>query len=405
VNSSFSIAWRFLWSRRAVTIATLLAIALPTALSVILLVVRHQTEGALKKGAGDFDLVVGAKGGAMQLVLSSLYHLGMPSGNISYAEYEAIRNDKRVKAAIPIGLGDNYEGYRIVGTEPHLLDLRRNDDTPIVSLASGVNIRKDTYDAVIGAQVASKTGLQIGDTFHGTHGLITIAGAEVHTDFTYKVVGLLKPEGNAHDRAIYVPIEAVWKVHHAEESIHQVFKKSLPLKKEVTSVLVQLESAGLRLWILDELKKRPQVMAAVPINEILTLSRVYLSPFQKLLFFVTIGVIVVSSIVIILAMYQALERRQTSFMTLRSLGASRAEIFRILSVEVCTLIGIGVLSGALLGHLSVQSLAHTIYERTGLILSPWSLPPGELNVLGTITIALLTAGFIPMLALYRKQLQ
>jgi len=385
MKSLLRMSWRLMWSRKWVTIASLLALALPTALSVILLVVRHQTEGALKKGVGDYDIVVGAKGGSMQLVLSSLYHLGIPSGNIQYTDYQELLKDDRIKAAVPIGLGDNYEGYRIVGTAPHLLDMRRADDSKILTLAEGKNFTADTYEAVIGAQVAQRTGLKLGDTFHGTHGLLTVPGAEVHTDFTYNVVGILKATGSAHDQAVYVPIEAVWKVHHAE------------------AVLIQLESAGYRFFMLDELKKKPNLMAAVPINEILALSRVYLSPFQKLLFLVTIGVIIISIIVILLAIWQALERREKSFLTLRSLGATRSEIIRLLFYEVFMLISIGILSGFILGHTIVQCLSGLIYTRTGLIINAWTLAPGELITLSAIAIALLLAGLSPVLTLYHKR--
>ena len=398
----FSMAWRFLWSKRAITLATLVALALPTTLAVLLLVVRHQSEGALKKGAGDLDLIIGAKGGAMQLVLSSLYHLGMPSGNILYSDYEELLKDKRVKAAVPIGLGDNYEGYRIVGTEPHLFDLQDYADTPLMQFREGEAFQKGTYQAVIGAQVAAETGLSMGDPFHGTHGLITVPGAEVHTDFTYHVVGILEPTGQAHDRAIYIPISAVWKVHHAEESIHHVFRQSTPIKQEVTSILVQLESAGLRLWMLDELKKKPNLMVAVPINEILSLSRIYLAPFQKLLLLVTIGVIIVSSIVIVLALYQAVERRERTLLTLRSLGATRVEIMRLLFYEVALLILTGVSLGALTGHLAVQGLSPYIYQKTGLIITAWHLAPGELLTLSSITLVLFLVGLFPTLSLYRK---
>ncbi len=405
MNSLLRISWRLMWSRKWVTFASLLALALPTALSVILLVVRHQTEGALKKDAGQFDMVVGAKGGSMQLVLSSLYHLGMPSGNIPYAEYLELKKDTRITTAIPIGLGDNYNGYRIVGTEPHIFDLTDHNGEKTLPFSGGISFAKGTFEAVIGAQVAAQSGLALGDTFHGTHGLLQIPGAEIHTDYTYHVVGILEPTGSAHDRAIYTSIESVWKVHHAEESIHQVFRGKLPINQDVTAVLLQLESAGLRLWMLDELKKKPNLMAAVPINEILALSRVYLAPFQKLLFIVTIGVVIVSCIVILLAMWQALERREQSFLTLRSLGASRGEILRILFYEVSLLVGIGIIAGAALGHLSVQLLTSLIYQRTGLMINAWELAPGELLTLGSILLVLLLAGLLPVITIYRQKAQ
>ena len=402
MKSLFRIAWRLMWERKGVTLATIFALILPTALAIILLVVRHQTEGALRKDAGNFDLVVGAKGGSMQLVLSSLYHLGMPTGNILYDDFKKLSTDKRVKTAIPIGLGDNFEGYRIVGTSPDLFGVKKLSGEFIAPLSLGKSFQKDTFEAVIGAQAAKQSGLKVGDTFNGTHGLIQVPGAEVHTDFTYNVVGILEPVGSAVDRAIYVPISAVWKVHHAEESVHQVFRKSQPITQEVTAVLVQLHSAGLRLWMVDELRKEPNLMPAVPINEILSLSEIYLSPFQKLLLMVTGGVIIVSCIVILLSLYQAIERREKSLLTLRSLGAKRSELLRMLFYEIITLVMFGIAGGWLLGHGVVAALSSLIYQRTGLLFEAWKVVPGELTTLGGITALLLLIGLLPMILLYRK---
>lgn len=347
-------------------------------------------------------MIVGAKGGAMQLVLSSFYHLGMPAGNILYSDYQELAKDERIVQAVPIGLGDNYDGYRIVGTEAHLFEVKGRDEEVLLKISEGRSFGADTFEAVIGAQVASKTGLKIGDTFNGTHGLIQVAGAEVHTDFTYQVSGVLEPTGNSYDRAIYVPISAVWKVHHAEDSIHQVFQSQAPMLKEVTAVLVQLESAGLRLWMVDELKKKANLMPAVPINEILSLSQIYLEPFQKLLFLVTGGVIMVSCVVILLSLYQSVERRRPSLLVLRSLGAKRQELALMLFYEVFLLVCIGVLGGALVGHSIVKSLAKIVYDRTGLILDAWAIVPGEVVTLGSISLLLFILGSFPIVSLYKR---
>ena len=402
MKSLFQLTWKFMWSKPGATLATIFSLILPTALAIILLLVRYETEGALRKGAGHFDLIVGAKGGSMQLVLSSLYNLGLPAGNILYEDYLEIAADKRVVSAVPIALGDNYAGYRIVGTESKLFNLLDRKESPIFNLSEGKSFQKGTFEAVIGAQVSRKTGLKVGDTFHGTHGLMQITGAEVHTDFTYQVTGILSPTGNSYDRAIYVPLSAVWKVHHSEESIHQVFKSKAPMVKEVTAVLVQLESAGLRLWMVDEFKKKPNLMPAVPINEILSLSEIYLAPFQKLLLLVTCGVIIVSCIVILLSLYQSIERRRPELLVLRSLGAKRKELAVMLFYEVFTLVLLGVLGGCFLGHLVVNILSKAIYAKTGLILEAWSIVPGEVGTITGISILLIALGLFPVISLYRK---
>ena len=176
--SLWKIAWRYLWSRTLVTLLTLTGIALGVALICSVLTLRRESESGLLRESGQFDLVVGAKGSPLQLVLSSIYQLDVPTGNIPYTRYQALKNDKRISRAIPLGLGDNYRGYRIIGTEEEIFTLtdRKDETRNLYHLASG-RFFKDNFEAVIGAQVARRGGLQVGDTLVGTPGLGGTAGA------------------------------------------------------------------------------------------------------------------------------------------------------------------------------------------------------------------------------------
>ena len=121
--SFVGMAWRYLRFRWLVSLLTVIGIGLGVALVCAVLALRHESERALSRDAGLYDLVAGGKGSPLQLVLSSVYHLDSPTGNLPYSDFERLRRDSRVLWVAPVGLGDNFSGYRIVGTESQFFDL------------------------------------------------------------------------------------------------------------------------------------------------------------------------------------------------------------------------------------------------------------------------------------------
>ena len=194
---------------RALT-STLLVVLLALGVATIslLLHVSHQAEERLTRDARGFDLVVGAKGSPLQLILSSIYHMDIPTGNISVSEANRLRKNRKVAEAIPLALGDTYRGFRIVGTETSYIKHYQAE------LAEG-ELFTAPMQAVIGARVARETALSAGGTFAGSHGLS--GGGEEHADTPYMVVGRLKPTGTVLDRLILTPVESVWQVHGSHD--------------------------------------------------------------------------------------------------------------------------------------------------------------------------------------------
>ena len=192
--SFLAMAWRYLRFRWLVSLLTVAGISLGVALVCAVLSLRHESERALSREAGLYDLVAGGKGSPLQLVLASVYHLDSPTGK------RALRRLRKAPAEFPrslrqtpVGLGDNYLGYRIVGTEVQFFDLPDRNGEPFFDL--GKASFEDRFEVVLGSQVASSSGLGIGDNFFGTHGLVEVPGAEVHRDFPYRVSGILAPTG------------------------------------------------------------------------------------------------------------------------------------------------------------------------------------------------------------------
>jgi putative ABC transport system permease protein len=401
-------AWRYLWSRTLVTVLTLTGIALGTALISGVLTLRRESESGFLRESGQFDLVAGAKGSPLQLVLSSVYQLDIPTGNIPYSRYEALRNDRRIASAIPIGLGDNYRGYRIVGTEDKIFSLtdRKDSTKPLYSLSAGSFFHED-FEAVVGAQVARRSGLKIGDTFVGTHGLVVTAGSSEHKDFPYKVVGLLAETGSSIDRAIYVTLPSVWRIHEKEADVHRQLagvEGTTPKQDlEVTSVLIRLKAVGMRLWMAQEIQKRTQAMAAIPVNEMLRLYQQVLGPMQRILMGVAGLVVVVSVLSVTATLYQSAERRRRDLAVLRALGAHPGEIGGLVVIEALLLTLLGILAGWLMGHGGLALAASALQDGAGIGLSPWTSDRVEWISLGIVGSGGMIAGLLPAVMAYRRE--
>jgi len=401
----FHMAWRYLVARLAVTALTVAGIALGVALVCGVLTLRRGSEEALAREAALFDLVVGGKGGGLQLVLACVYHLDQPAGNIRYTDYEKLRRDPRVLWAAPVGLGDNFEGYRIIGTEAHFFDLPDRAGQPFFSLAEG-RIFENRFEVVLGSEVVAGTGLRPGDSFAGTHGLVKIPGSEIHEEFPYTVSGILTPTGTTQDRAIFGTLESVWEIHETEDRLHSAIQGMATLERqaprETTAVLVRLETPGLRLRLADEIRQRTDGIAVIPLNEILRLYQGFVAPMQRALLAVAAAVVLVSCLAILATLLQAGERRRRDLAVLRSLGARPAEIAVLMFLEGTLLSLSGLLLGFALGHGLLAVAAPSIRETSGLVFSAWSFDREEGHALLAMGLCCMLASVFPALAAYYR---
>ena len=398
-------AWRYLWTRLLVTLLTLIGIGLGVALIAGVLTLRRETERTFQREAGLFDLVVGAKGSPLQLVLSSIYHLDAPTGNVPYALYQNLKSNARVATAIPIGLGDNYKGYRIVGTEPNMFDLKdTTGDEPFFHLQDGRFFKAD-FEVVLGSQVALTTGLKVGQSFVGTHGLVSTPGSEEHKEFPYQVVGILQPTGTAQDRAIYGSLGSVWRIHDREAQIHDALHGTAPKPappREATAILIRLKARGLRIFMANEIRKNTEGMPAIPVEEILRLSQNILEPMQKTLLAVAAAVVIVACLTILTTLYQSAERRRRDVAIIRCLGGRRFEVAALVLLEAAMLALTGILAGWLFGHGLLMIGAEKIRQSAGLLINAWSVDEIELQALGLVVVCGIAAGLVPAVFCYRR---
>ena len=214
--SIWKIAWRSIQQRALSSFLTALSMALRVALIVAVLVIHGVVAQSFNRNAAGYDMIVTAKGGALQAVLNTVFHLSKPVENLPYTYYEEFLNTpehkgkyaKYVGLAIPYCLGDNYEGYRVVGTTIDMFDKLEYAPGTKYAFSAGRNFKADAYfEGVVGATVARKTGLKVGDTFAPTHGVTESEDAHTHDHDPFKVVGILAPTGTPNDRALFVNME------------------------------------------------------------------------------------------------------------------------------------------------------------------------------------------------------
>lgn len=208
----FTLSLAYIRARALNSALNLLLLALGIATITVLILFSAQLESRLTKDARGIDLVVGAKGSPMQLILSSIYHVDIPTGNIPYTSIDALRRNPMVEGVVPLALGDSFRGFRMVGSE-HSYAALYNAELDIGALWDR------PFEATLGATVAEATGLGIGDSFVGSHG-IADSGGPVHDDRPYQVVGILEPTGSVLDRLVLTSVESVWFTHDAHHDEH-----------------------------------------------------------------------------------------------------------------------------------------------------------------------------------------
>lgn len=405
--SDLRLASVYVRSRLLITVLTVLSVALGLGLAVIVLLMSHQTQALLGSETASWDLVVGAKGSPLQLVLNSLYYMDAPTGNINVAVWKRLQADPSVSRVIPLNMGDNYFGSPIIGTVPEFLAGREAPrGRPLLS--AGRMFAKP-FEAVVGSDVAARDHLQLNQQIIGAHGWTK--SDDLHPQFPYTVVGLLARTGTSLDRAVYTDYHSAWIVHahpdeHEQEGLNHEPAHHEPEHdptSEVTALLVALDQPGARFGLTQEINRHENALSVVPVDEISKLDATFIAPLRGVLLLVAYLVVLVSSLSILISLYLTIHQRRRDLAILRSLGATRADVFRLITVEAAVLAGLGVLVGWAFGHGLTAALAPAVFARYGISLHPGQLLPGELAVGLSVWLLGVLAGLLPAIIAYRMR--
>lgn len=321
----------------------LLLLVLSISLVTFVLQLSAQINGQLNKNIAPLDMVVGAKGSPLQLVLSSVLHIDAPTGNIKLQEAEQIIKHPFVGSAIPVSYGDNYKGYRVLGTELDYFDSYQAE------LAEG-RFFTQPFEVVAGSMVAKKLNLKLGDIFVSSHGLVAVGG-ELHNDKPFTVVGILEPTGTVVDKLLVANLESVWEAHdHEEEDHHEEDHHQEDL--EITSLLVKFKSPLGLVQLPRFVNENTNMQAALPRYEIQRLSGL-LGTGVKTINSIAFGILLVSGLSILLSLAKTIRERRQELALLRTYGLGTKKLLYVILVEGMFLAVFGFLLGWLLGRLSL----------------------------------------------------
>jgi putative ABC transport system permease protein len=345
------------------TLVTALSIALAGGLLMSVWVVKEQSEMAFTGVAAGFDAVLGARGSKLQLVLNSIFHLEESAGNLAWSDFLEIQNNANVESAIPIAVGDNYRGYRLVGVTTNLFsDVEYARGRRFTVEPPGRVFDPRLREAVVGSFAARRLGLERGDKFHPYHGLIFDEKSR-HAE-TYVVVGLLEPSNTPADRVIWIPLEGLQKMTGHDPNT----------AADISAVLVKLKApiVGQHLDLLYN-KQGTRLTFAWPIARIVSQLFDKIAWFDRVLALVAWLVALTAAGSILASIYNSMNERRRDIAILRALGARRRTIFCTILLEATGIAALGMVIGFLFHGLILSGAATVIRAQTGVVLDPLAL--------------------------------
>jgi len=390
----FSISWNSLKASKLTAFLNILLISFGTGILSILLLASYQVEQKLENNARDIDLVVGAKGSPLQLILSSIFYIDFPTGNIPLKDAELLASNRMVRRAVPLALGDNYNGFRIVGTDTNFIGLYKLK-------LSGGKFWKEDFEVTIGSNVAEKQKLNVGDEIYGAHGLAS--SDDTHGNNVYLVSGILEPQGNVTDNLVLTNISSVWKMHEEKHLVSNSSEIQPDLQeKEITSLLIQYNSPTSIVMFPMMVNKSTNMQAASPAKETARLFSLIGVGVDTLKWF-AILIMSISAISVFIGLYNSLKERKYDLAIMRTMGASRFKLFLIVLLEGIILTTIGSLAGMLLAHLGLHLIAQ-YQDSTQAKLSGTVFLRAELSILIVGLGIGMIASLIPAIQAYRSDI-
>jgi len=419
-----TLSWKYLSFRPLSTGLNAILLAFGLAIITVLLLVQHQFEQKMTQDAAGIDLVVGAKGSPLQLILSSVYHIDFPTGNIKMEEAQRISRSRLVKQVIPLAMGDNVQGLRILGTNHDYLDLYG------VKFAAGKAWEKP-FEVILGAESAQILGLKLGDSFSGSHGISV--GSHDHDQHAFTVKGILAPSGKVVDRLVLTSIESVWYTHDEEAGaepdttaqgeeeplvveeapvlgmdphLRPVTARGFPITdqdREVTTLLVRYRNPMAAIQLPRMINSGTSMQAASPAFE---MSRLFelLGVGISLLQGLAIALVVIAGLSIFIALYNSLKERKYDLAILRTLGASRGQLVGLVFLEGISLTILGALLGIAFGHGFLALIVELTSQELVSLVDPWVFLTEELLIFGYALAVGIVASLIPAWSAYQTSI-
>ncbi len=387
------------------TAITTLSVAMAAGLVMAVFAIKSQTYDAFTGGANGFDAVLGARGSQLQLVLNSVFHLETSPGNLPWSMYQAIKADDGVALAVPYAVGDNYQGFRIVGTTPELFE-KFPGEGGIHLQGGGRVFAADAQEAVVGSVVAQRANLKTGQVINPYHGLVFDESKKHQNEYT--VVGVLEATNSPLDRVVWIPIEGVYRMSgHVLRGTGKNFRpedgQAIPEEhREVSAVLLKLKDPQAGIY-LDQTINRQGTRATLawPIGRSMADLFDKIGWVNRVLELIAYLVVVVAAGTILASLYNTMNERRREFAILRSLGARKATVFSAIVAEATAIAGLGALVGYVI-YGAILGLAFVIVRaQTGVVLDVFKYDPVLWQTpIGMMVVGAL-AGLVPAFKAYR----
>jgi putative ABC transport system permease protein len=452
--SLWKIAWRSIQQRALASALTGLSMALGVGLVVAVLVIHGVVNKSFRRSAQGYDIIVGAQGYDLQLVLSTVFHIGRPGNTIPYWIFDEISKGRYapyIDVAVPICLGDTYKNFRVIGTTPDMFSERLEyQEGKKYEFSEGRVFDWEKHaEAVVGSAVARRIGLKVDSTFRPVHG--DSASGDEHGEFT--VVGIVAPTGTPIDRAIYVNIEGFFDLHAEKDRVENVGKapdiakgeaktpagdkaagKDAPKvaakpahadaakgdeaagdhdheeggmpydKKTVSAVLLALRDNVpeiQRVALPQVISQDFQVLAVRPTEAVTEFFEKIIGNIQRLLLVLAVLIVIVAGIGILVSIYNSMNDRRHEIAVMRALGARRTTVMAVIVLESILLaLGGGVL-GVLLGHGLTAAAGPTISHYVSVAVDPFQFQPAELILIPGLILLASAIGYLPAVVAYR----
>jgi putative ABC transport system permease protein len=354
-------------------------------------VIKDQSHETFTRFDGGFDAVVGARSSKLQLVLNAVFHLEASPANIEWKDYVALTNHPGVSFAVPIAMGDNYRGFRVVGTLPDLFTKTEYAPGQKYQVrAPGRIFDPALREAVVGSFVAQKLGLKRGDKFHPYHGL-NFDEDHQHEE-EYVVVGILEPSNTPADRVLWIPLEGVQKMSgHAVEASTQISAVLVKLRNPMSGQMLDTQYN----------RKDTRLTFAWPIGTVMADLLSKISWFDRVLALVAYLVAVVAAGSILASIYNSMNERRRQIALLRALGARRAFVSTSIVLEAAAIAALGMVLAFVIYALITSGAASIVRAQTGVVIEPWAFHPIMVwTPLGLIALAAVV-GLVPAVKAYR----
>ncbi|MDR0338359.1 MAG: ABC transporter permease [Planctomycetaceae bacterium] len=455
----WKIAFRSIQFRSLSSILTAFSMSLGVALIVTVIVIHGVLSDSFNKSAQGYDLIISGKGSSLDVVLSTVFYLRPPVGNVPEHYLKMFRRGQYshiIEEAIPVTIGHHFRGATIVGVPPEFFTKLKYMGDRSYTFADGENIKdgNDVFTAVVGSRASQRAGLKIGDTFKPELAQDADCGEE-HKPF--KVVGVLNPTGTPNDNAVFVHIEGFYDMHeshdlhghhevhgeqhgehekhaeqheHAEHHEHEQHDHKNTDKKYSAILLMTKQNAvrpeGMTVDpnspdfnpsnVLNErtyvnidamnlpnlLDQTTDVQAVKPIEEIAKLLSSVIGNIQMVLIFLAVLIVIVAGIGMMVSIYNSMSERRQEIAIMRALGARRLTVMAIILLESILLsLGGGVL-GLLFGHLLIGGMGPWISEYTGIIVRSWNFQWMEIILIPGLIILASVVGFLPAAVAYKQ---